>query len=60
MGVVAIFIYGGVRMKSQIQTEKYGFSVNSASKILWSCISSTQKYGWQFYFSHKFDSKELF
>ena len=29
-------------------------------KILWSCIASAKKYGWQFYFSHKFDSKELF
>ena len=47
-------------MKGQIQTQKYGFTVNLHPEILWSCISSTQKYGWQFYFSHKFDIKELF
>ena len=31
-GVLAIFIYGGVRMKGQIQTQKYGFTVNFAPK----------------------------
>ena len=29
-GVLAIFIYGGVHMKGQIQTQKYGFTVNFA------------------------------
>ena len=31
-GVLAIFIYGGVGMKGQIQTQKYGFTVNFAPK----------------------------
>ena len=31
-GVLVIFIYGGVRMKGQIQAQKYGFIVNFASK----------------------------
>ena len=31
-GVLAIFIYGGVRMKDKIQTQKNGFTINFASK----------------------------
>ena len=31
-GGLAIFIYGGVRMKGQIHTPKYGFTVNFAPK----------------------------
>ena len=31
-GVLTIFIYGGVRMKGQIQTQKYGFTVNFSPK----------------------------
>ena len=33
-GGLAIFIYSFVRMKGQIQTQKYGFTVNFAPKIL--------------------------
>ena len=55
-GWLAIFIYVGVCMKGQIQTLKYEFTVILHPKMLLSCISSTQKYKWQFYFSHKFDS----
>ena len=44
-GVLAIFKCGSVRMKGQIQTQKYGFTVNFAPKNIGSCISSTQKYG---------------
>ena len=29
-GVLVIFIYGDVRMKSKIHTQKYGFTVNFA------------------------------
>ena len=31
-GVLAIFIYGGVHMKGQIQTPKYGFAVSFSPK----------------------------
>ena len=59
-GVLAIFIYGGVRMKGQIQTQKYGFSVNFAPQNIVILHILYPKHGSQFYFRHKFDSKELF
>ena len=31
-GGLAIFIYRGVRIKGQVQTQKYGFTVNFAPK----------------------------
>ena len=31
-GVLATFIYGGMHMKGQIQTQKYGFIVNFTPK----------------------------
>ena len=31
-GVLAIFVYGGVRMEGKIQTQKYGFPENLAPK----------------------------
>ena len=50
---------GGVRMKGQIQTQEYGgFSVNFAPKNIVMLHIFFPKI-W-FYYSHKFDNKELF
>ena len=56
-GLSAIFIYGGVRMKGQIQTQRYGFTANFAPKNIVILHIFYPKNGWQFYFSHRFDSK---
>ena len=43
--VLFIFVYGGVRMVGQIQTQKYGLTENLVPAKIWgSCISPTQKY----------------
>ena len=47
-------------MKGQTQTQNYGFTAISVPKNIVILLSSTQKYGWQLYFSHKLHSKELF
>ena len=47
-------------MKGQIQTQKYGFTVNFAPKNIVILHIFYPKTWVTIYFSHKFDSKELF
>ena len=49
-GLLTTLVYGGVRMKGQIQTQKYGSIKTAFPNFSASCQSLTQKYGRQILF----------